>query len=649
MKKLLVLVAAAVVATSLFAERTAKAVFDSEMLTLTFYYDEADHSGDNITIYAIPSSGQRSWGDAATATQAVFDVSFKAFKPTTMQNWFISSAIKEVKGLEYVDTSEVTTMFQLFRYAGVKELDLSRFDWQKVTDIGSMFNSCGSLKTVYVAPDYALRPECTKTPFGYTYAIVGGKGTVYNQGGIGTGIELARIDNPPDELGYFTEKAVELPPEIYSVKQTFCSENALSVDIRGRFWVTNGTLSVTLKAGGATVASLARTSYGSFAFEGLEPSTEYQVVVESTNQYGTTTDDALIIRTLDPPSERWFYDKAAGVVSNANWRFAATVAKNTFDMTVSTVQGWPDELAALDFSKQVADSDGSVYTIVTLNPAFGTDSDGKHPQSERVGELTFPSRLVTISGNAFSYCVNMTIKDGFPETLDVINGSAFKGASSVTGDLVFENLSSIGISAFQSTDVRSVTFGPKFTYLGANYGKGTFQGCANLTNVTFHADSRWRVGYGANFSGCSQLKELNLQGFLGYSGNTTCSIWTGSGVTKVTFPDLISGVIPKWFEVLGGGGGAVGGNLTTVVFEGPLPDGAVFPWYFSDNRVITTYVLQKNLEKRNSEGKCWLDCAADGRISRKNTTWAREYVGIDDLSKRPLLNASSPGIIMFFR
>lgn len=651
MKKLLVLVAAAVAVGVAFAERTAKAVFDGETKILSFYYDEVDYSGDGITVYAVPENGTKSWSDASSLTQVVFDVSFKDFRPRSLMAWFSwqGSGLKSFVGLENLNTSETTSMNTMFRYIPVTELDLSHFDWQKVKDIGSLVNSCTSLKTVYVAPDFALRPECTLTPFSYNYALVGGKGTKYNQDGIGAGVELARIDNPPDELGYFTEKAVELPPEIYSVTQTFCSENALSVDVRGRFWVTNGTLSVTLKAGGETAASLTRTSYGSFALEGLEPSTEYQVVVKSTNQYGETVDDTLKVTTLDPPSERWFYDKAASVVSNDTWRFAATVAKNTFDMTVSTVQGWPDELAALDFSKQVADADGFVYTIVTLNPAFGADSDGKHPQCERVGELTFPSQLVTISGNAFSYCPNLMLKDGFPATLDAINGAAFKGVSSVAGDLVFENLSSIAASAFQSTDVRSVTFGPKFTYLGGNYGKGAFQGCANLTNVTFHADSRWRVSYGANFSGCSNLKELNLRGFLGYSGNTTCSIWTGSGVTKVIFPDLISGIVPKWFERLGGGGGAVGGDLATVVFEGVLPEGAVFPWYYSDNRVITTYVLQKNVAKKNAEGKCWLDCAANGQIARKGTTWSSDCVSVADLSKRPLLAIPDPGLMLIVR
>lgn len=633
-----------------FADRTAKAVFNSETLKLEFYYDGLDHSGDNVTVYSIDESGARTWAGASSVTQVVFDVSFKDFKPRSLQSWFSwqASSLTEIIGFENLDTSEVTSMHSMFRYIPVKVLDLSHFDWQKVTTVNSMLNSCDKLTTVYVAPDYALRSDISSdSPFGYTYAIVGGQGTTYNQGNIGSGIELARIDGGFDSEtpGYFTEKVIELPPAIYSITQKQCTEDSFTMEIRGRFYTASGTISAELKKDGVAVEKLDLSAYGDVVFDELEPSTTYSVVVSSKNDYGTTVDDSFSFTTLDPLSKRWCYNKTAGVVSNSLWRFGASVTKNTTDMTISTVQSWPDEPSALDFSKQVVDADGVVYNIKTLAPAFGESTPasgwypvGKSPQCARVGELALPKRLVTISGCAFTYCTNMTLKGGFPGTLDKIDDAAFSCAV-LSGEAILTNVSYFGHSAFRYTDIESVVFGPKLTFINENYNRNSFQGCTKLTNVTFHADSNWHTTYGGTFSGCSALKEVNLQGMT----NAPVSIVSGSGIQKLTFSAKMRCIKADAFTS--------GSSLTTVVFEGAPPVSMDTPLYskLSNTKMITTYVPYKLLAVSNSADKCWLDYAANGTIGKRNTTWASDYTGSAEVSKRPLLTIPPPSFMILIR
>ena len=90
MKKLIFVVS--VVAGILVAsgDSTAKAVWDANEKTLTFYYDENTYEGDGITQYDIAKNGTRTWGGANTATNVVFDESFKTFQPETCSDWFYS-------------------------------------------------------------------------------------------------------------------------------------------------------------------------------------------------------------------------------------------------------------------------------------------------------------------------------------------------------------------------------------------------------------------------------------------------------------------------------------------------------------------------------------------------------------------------------
>ena len=149
--------------------------------TLTFYYDtlRAERDGttwgirDTKDDYGNPA-WTANWGSPnTTVLTAVFDASFRDFRPTTTVHWFIYfESLKSIEGFEHLNTSQVTKMSVMFSgcesltaldlsnfdtskvekmdgmFSGCKSLtslDLSNFDTSKVTTMGGMFSGCGSL------------------------------------------------------------------------------------------------------------------------------------------------------------------------------------------------------------------------------------------------------------------------------------------------------------------------------------------------------------------------------------------------------------------------------------------------------------------------------------------------------------------------
>ena len=95
------------------------------------------------------SDNTPTWNNIAkdNATTVVFESSFANVRPTSLKRWFLSfTKLTSIRGLEYLNTSEVTTMRQTFHgCSALTSLDLRNFDTSKVTDMYGMFNDCSSL------------------------------------------------------------------------------------------------------------------------------------------------------------------------------------------------------------------------------------------------------------------------------------------------------------------------------------------------------------------------------------------------------------------------------------------------------------------------------------------------------------------------
>ena len=139
--------------------REAYVAQSADKTMLTFYYDalrstrigttwgieETKKEGD----YTFPAWTAWDEGDSTT-TRVVFDASFRDFRPTTTVMWFYRcEALKQIEGLEYLNTSKVDDMSSMFLgCAALTSLDLKSFNTQNVTDMRSMFSDCAALTSI---------------------------------------------------------------------------------------------------------------------------------------------------------------------------------------------------------------------------------------------------------------------------------------------------------------------------------------------------------------------------------------------------------------------------------------------------------------------------------------------------------------------
>ena len=131
-----------------WAEEKGYAVFNTDTQTLTFKYGENVPEGLNV--FDI-NDAQWRWNiDMSQLKKVVFESSFANARPKSTIQWFYgATSLTEITGLQYLNTSEVTSMQEMFFNCGsLTSLDLSSFDTGSVTNMGWMFNNCTSLKSL---------------------------------------------------------------------------------------------------------------------------------------------------------------------------------------------------------------------------------------------------------------------------------------------------------------------------------------------------------------------------------------------------------------------------------------------------------------------------------------------------------------------
>ena len=119
--------------------KKAYGVLSEDGKTFTFRYDE---QGDN---YAAFDFGHESVSESVE--KVIFAPSFKAYHPTSTKALFSDcQKLKEIIGIENLDTEDVTNMSYMFwRCYALTKLDLSWFETEKVTTMNNMFCGCYSL------------------------------------------------------------------------------------------------------------------------------------------------------------------------------------------------------------------------------------------------------------------------------------------------------------------------------------------------------------------------------------------------------------------------------------------------------------------------------------------------------------------------
>jgi surface protein len=189
-------------------EPEAYACYTPSNTTLTFYYDRLRLGRTGTTYQLNYGNYQPDWvinSSYANVTRVVFDSSFTDARPTTTYSWFGQmSNLVTIEGMEYLNTSEVTNMTNMFyQCSSLTSLDLSSFNTSRVTSMAFMFQGCSNLQTIYagdgwsttaVRDDIWMFKDCT--------CLMGGMGTTYDANH--TDKVYARIDGGPSNPGYFT-------------------------------------------------------------------------------------------------------------------------------------------------------------------------------------------------------------------------------------------------------------------------------------------------------------------------------------------------------------------------------------------------------------------------------------------------------------
>ena len=208
---------------------------DGQTITALWSGDQVTNSGTRAPWYADDTSIPRK----QSCDKVVIDESFQDVKPTSLNYWFAELIyVEEIQGLQYLNTSEATSMAAMFMRCGsqgMKALDVSHFDTGKVTDMQmmfaqcakltsidlnsfdvshvttfeSMFHGCSALTTIFCQNDWsATVPESanTKNMFYDCSNLKGGNGTSLSEEHLN--IEYARpdVEGTP---GYFTDKNEE--------------------------------------------------------------------------------------------------------------------------------------------------------------------------------------------------------------------------------------------------------------------------------------------------------------------------------------------------------------------------------------------------------------------------------------------------------
>ncbi len=212
----------------------AYAVYTSSNTTLTFYYDDQRSSRSGTTYDLNTGETDAAWdtdGTRSYVTRVVFDPLFAAARPTSTYDWFYGmQKLQTIEGIEYLNTSEVTSMGYMFlncsqltsldlshfntakvenvrsmfsRCTGLTSLDLSSFNTSRVTNMYFMFYNCSNLQTIYVSRGWSTDAVTFSTQmFTGCTSLVGGQGTAYDANHADA--SYAHIDGGPSNPGYLT-------------------------------------------------------------------------------------------------------------------------------------------------------------------------------------------------------------------------------------------------------------------------------------------------------------------------------------------------------------------------------------------------------------------------------------------------------------
>ena len=244
----------------------AYANYKSYSHTLTFYCD-ANRSicaGETFDLNTGSNSPAWLYDDLLeNVSKVIFDKSFVSARPTSTYEWFYRmSNLKYINGMEYLNTSQVTNMANMFcncpqlsymdlrnfdtsqvtdmegMFAGctvLPVLDLSSFNTSQVTNMSGMFDGCNLMRFIYVGNGWSTAAATESTNmFKDCLKLVGGMGTFYDANH--DDAAYAHLDGGTSNPGYFADKNATMAYFFYTSSDhtlTFYCDNLHASRITG--------------------------------------------------------------------------------------------------------------------------------------------------------------------------------------------------------------------------------------------------------------------------------------------------------------------------------------------------------------------------------------------------------------------------------
>ena len=126
------------------------AILSTDSKTLSFYYDDKrkERAGSPYILYGDMSYPD--WYKSWDVEHVIFDSSFSEARPKYTANWFSRmEQLKDITGLNYLNTSEVIDMSEMFwGCESLESIDMSHFDTPKVEKMNHMFCGCSNLRSL---------------------------------------------------------------------------------------------------------------------------------------------------------------------------------------------------------------------------------------------------------------------------------------------------------------------------------------------------------------------------------------------------------------------------------------------------------------------------------------------------------------------
>lgn len=527
MKKVLLLFISILLPLCGWAEKQGYAVFNKSKGTLTFKYGEKP-DGDNVY------DTEDTWNDGLwflwdreQLKKVIFDASYAKARPKSTANWFaLAESLKQIVGIEYLNTSKVVNMSNMFHYcAALTSLDVSHFDTSNVTDMSYMFSQCNGLTSLDVSnfntgkvTDMSFMFDCCS---GLTSLNVSNFNTskVTNMAGMFMNISFAELD-----LTSFDTRNVTNMDNMFN----FCWQNLKRI-YAGDKWSTKKVKSSKnmfencnkLEGGLGTVFN-EKYIDGTYArIDGGASSPGYLTSIEQKTYRGYAVFDSskgtLTFKYGKLPSGDNVYDTGNTSYSPGWGKHLSSVKKVVFDSSYANARprstdSWfygAESLTQIVGIEYLNTSNVENMSSMFLRCTSLTSLDVSHFNTSNVTSMYqmfyvcekltsldlshFDTRKVTKIAEMFLGCSGLTRLD--LSNFDTSHVDDFQGMGHMFE--YCDNLTSLDISNFNTSKVTVMST--------------MFNGCSNLTKLDLSSfDTRKVVNMVGMFAGCNVLTTINV-------------------------------------------------------------------------------------------------------------------------------------------